>query len=114
MADEEMIEGAQPEQTPAETPAAPADSFEAFLDGIDGQDEAPVENPENVIFIRSTQGGSQTIQATEPMTLEAIIAAAGLSSGAGVEYYVNGLPRTREFTVAPGGTVTIVTSVKGG
>ncbi len=114
MADEEMIEGAQPE-TPAETPAeATADTFEAFLDGIDGVDEAPAENPENVIFIRSTQGGSQTIQATEPMTLEAIIAAAGLSSGAGVEYYVNGLPRTREFTVAPGGTVTIVTSVKGG
>jgi sulfur carrier protein ThiS len=87
------------------------DVVDEFLDGL--EDDGIDIDPNSFIRLRTTAGSSYDVPAHEPMSINDLIRAAGVTTGA-VEFYVNGNAVAPDYVVAPGGVVTAVGVVKGG
>lgn len=87
---------------------------EVFADFFSEEDQPSDFDPTQVISLRSSSGGSFDVPAEEPMAISAVLAAANLAVGQGIEYWVNGTRVESDFVVAPGATINAIGMVKGG
>jgi hypothetical protein len=54
------------------------------------------------------------VPSSEPMAISAVLQAANLAVGQGIEFWVNGTRVESDFVVAPGATINAIGMVKGG
>jgi hypothetical protein len=79
-----------------------------------GDSTFELPDPTAVITVASSAGDDRYVPAREAMSVGMVMAAADLRPNGMVEYFVNGSTITVNDSVAPGQTLTVVGSVKGG
>jgi hypothetical protein len=94
--------------TPEPAPAPEEDFFPAEGAGFS------LPDPQAVVTLRSTNGSERYVPVAEATPLSEIIATSGLSISGPVAYYLNNAQIDLRTPVAPGSTVTIMGTVKGG
>lgn len=83
-----------------------------FEDADDYQLDPAIQ--EQVIGLRSTDGSTRYVPASEPMTLDAVLAKSGIALVGDTQFFLGAANITRETIVAPGQTITVIGSQKGG
>jgi hypothetical protein len=86
--------------------------FDSFLNNL--EEDGSLFDPSQIISISTSAGGRWDIPATEPLTVGQVFDAAQVTTGSAVDIYVNGTVVDRNFVVAPGATIAVVGTVKGG
>jgi hypothetical protein len=88
-------------------------NFSQFLADLPEEEQGDFD-PNQIITIRSSAGGTFTVPTSEPMTIQALLERAELTTSPSIEYWVNGVVVGSDFVVAPGATVSAVGLIKGG
>lgn len=78
------------------------------------EDEMNVPDPNSVIRLISSGGDERYVVAENSMTIGEVMLQSDLRIVGAVQYWLNGVQADVNTVVAPGSTVTIVGSVKGG
>ena len=101
-------------EVPAENPNQAPEEYAVFTDFFNEDDDPADFDPTQVISLRSSSGGSFDVPSSEPMAISAVLQAANLAVGQGIEFWVNGTRVESDFVVAPGATINAIGMVKGG
>jgi len=79
-----------------------------------GQYNLDPEIANQVIGLRATDGTTNYVPAPEAMTLDAALARSGIALVGDTEFYLGAAKIDRDTIIAPGQTVTVIGTQKGG
>jgi hypothetical protein len=93
----------------------PEEEEDEFLAGLEDEvAEYAGFDPTMIITLRSTQGQTWVVPATEPAPIRDLVSRANLMVAQNIEYWTDSVQVPVDHVVAPGSLVTLIGSVKGG